>query len=384
VPEWIASDAIRKSISDSGVALGLFQGEFGEGVLDKQKTLQFLDGLNDSHALRMIKRRYLDPKSISENSRIVIDDSIEKRVYGPDDRISPALLRGISLDPINVPVSAYVGGSRANENKEDTRELSNGNITLPVLLELSNAVGILVPKNRLSYSSQNNDFSPILLSQKQQNNLNICKNDSFSARLALGYCTVFLAKTDRYDGRDLLVTAGHCAVGQPEDSYVVFGFEEAKMDMRIPEASVFEIRDFGFYSNEENDTAVVRLKRPVPEEIAKPIELASNNLKVRTPVCFIGHPDGTAKVAGCGTETLITSLHMDYFEASVDTNQGNSGSPIIDANTHKAIGVLVSGGRDYVYDKNEKCYISDVVPLNVSSFERVSYTNWVEGRINSF
>ena len=42
------------------------------------------------------------------------------------------------------------------------------------------------------------------------------------------------------------------------------------------------------------------------------------------------------------------------FRASLDSFAGNSGSPVIDLESHKVIGILVKGSKDYIADHS--CY----------------------------
>ena len=68
----------------------------------------------------------------------------------------------------------------------------------------------------------------------------------------------------------------------------------------------------------------------------------------------MGHPSGLPmKIAG---GSKVHALEKHYFVANLDTFTGNSGSPVLNEKTGLVEGILVRGGKDYIFDFDEGCY----------------------------
>ncbi|KIC74151.1 trypsin-like serine peptidase [Candidatus Protochlamydia amoebophila] len=102
----------------------------------------------------------------------------------------------------------------------------------------------------------------------------------------------------------------------------------------------------GYTGPKDPDFALIKLDRPV-EGIA-PLEI-NFSVEMGREIYALGCPTGTAvKYAG---PAFIKEINSDLIRGDTDTFGGNSGGPIIDRTTHKAIAILVNGYKDYVYDE---------------------------------
>ena len=97
------------------------------------------------------------------------------------------------------------------------------------------------------------------------------------------------------------------------------------------------------------DVFIYELDRPLDRPILE--WKKSSSLKVRNEVYMIGHPSGIPKKIAVNA-SIIENKHAQYFYTSLDSFQGNSGSPVFDFNSHKVIGILVSGELDYTFNGN--------------------------------
>ena len=68
----------------------------------------------------------------------------------------------------------------------------------------------------------------------------------------------------------------------------------------------------------------------------------------------IGSPLGLAlKFSG---NAKITKHTRNHCLSNLDTFQGNSGSPVFSKRTGNVIGMVVSGGQDFIYNKYRNCF----------------------------
>jgi len=196
----------------------------------------------------------------------------------------------------------------------------------------------------------------------------LCATERYAAQPAGAFCSGTLVRPD------VVLTAGHC-VREIDDSRsppplpdvrFVFGYrlETAQSNpVSIPAEQVFAGREvLGGERGETRDWALVRLDRPVPAAIAKPIsEWDPMPVKIGQKVFVIGYPSGIPLKYAPGASVQDTS-NPGYFKADLDTFGGNSGSGVFDQATKKLIGVLVRGDTDYVKDPSGKCMQAKVCP----------------------
>ncbi|MCA9438984.1 MAG: trypsin-like peptidase domain-containing protein, partial [Candidatus Omnitrophica bacterium] len=180
-----------------------------------------------------------------------------------------------------------------------------------------------------------------------QEGMPICEDEPFRGQPNPGFCSGFLV------GPDLVVTAGHCIVGEIScaDSVFVFGFGMNGPDdpiLTVPDANVYfcaEILDRAFGGEDRSDWALIRLDRPV--EGRDPLRIRRNGkLGDGDDLLMIGYPSGLpAKIAG-GAH-VRSNTESAYFVANTDSSGGNSGSVVLNAETLKVEGILVRGEIDF-------------------------------------
>ena len=95
-----------------------------------------------------------------------------------------------------------------------------------------------------------------------------------------------------------------------------------------------------------SDFAIIRLRRPVLDR--SPLQYRqSGTVPSNQELIVIGHPSGLpTKVSD---EAEVSGNEMPaFFLSNLDAFGGNSGSPVLDAETGIVEGVLVRGEYDYV------------------------------------
>jgi hypothetical protein len=228
--------------------------------------------------------------------------------------------------------------------EDDRREIYE--IDDPGLFAAWEATAALVWDHRLS---ENDDGTFALLADTFSAFYGLCPDEPyFDQPVPPAHCTGFLVADD------LLVTAGHCLNGQRdcEDVVFVFGFRMLDADtpvltfhgsqiFRCAEVIVRQVQ-----MPNRIDWALVRLDRPVTDRI--PLELRrSGEVADQQPIVVVGHPGGLPAKVAAGAE-VRSNVAAGYFDANLDTYQGNSGSPVLNADTLVVEGMLIRGDKDFV------------------------------------
>jgi V8-like Glu-specific endopeptidase len=188
----------------------------------------------------------------------------------------------------------------------------------------------------------------------------LCPGEKFEGQPSGAFCSGTLIAPDT------VLTAGHCvseisggsSPGPVSDTRFVFGYwmsDATTPPKEIPSEQVFSGKEAinGEFS-ETRDWAVVRLDRPVPETLAKPvIDWAVEPLRKDQKVFTFGFPSGIPlKYA---PNAPVRDIKQTFYVAELSTFSGNSGSGVYDQATKKLAGVLVRGEVDYLKDNANKC-----------------------------
>lgn len=211
-----------------------------------------------------------------------------------------------------------------------------------------------------------------------QSEMKLCANEKFNTQPSGAFCSGTLV------GPDTVLTAGHCiheiskngeTVPLSEVKFV-FGYwmeNATTASADLPSEQVFTGQDvLGGEMNETRDWALVRLDRPVPETIAKPVtDWAREPVQAGQGVFVIGYPSGIPLKYAPGAHVRDASK-PGFFVANLDSFGGNSGSGVYDQATNKLVGILVRGDTDYVEDKARKCLRVNVCPANGCQGEDVT------------
>lgn len=207
---------------------------------------------------------------------------------------------------------------------------------------------------------------------------NMCATEAFVDQPASAFCSAFLV------GQDLVATAGHC-VKVSDCATTAFAFDYALLSSNNPE----EARNL----NSENvyfcdriikreytttiDYALIQLDRPVTGR--DPLKMSQNYPVVGTELTVIGNPSGIPTKVADGAQVRRTQT--GYFVANLDTYGGNSGSAVFNSETLEVMGILVRGERDYKYDYQNSCNVSNICDQNSCRGEDVTHISYVQDAI---
>lgn len=186
----------------------------------------------------------------------------------------------------------------------------------------------------------------------------LCEDERFVKEPVLSDCTGFLIS------EDTLVSAGHCFKAMPspyygnadkvcEDYVWVFDYTQTKaVDYKVQFSKVYEcgevlVANYSF----SNDFAIIKLKSKVSG--VKPLSM-SREISKDSELIVVGHPSGLPKKVAPGGKVIEYNPKANKFYASLDSFQGNSGSPVFNK-LGDVVGILVSGKTDYIFDEKAQC-----------------------------
>jgi hypothetical protein len=200
-----------------------------------------------------------------------------------------------------------------------------------------------------------------------------CDDEPFKNQPTASYCTGFMV------GEDLIVTAGHCFSTSYIDTVrFIFGYD--MIDDRIPQLEFDAKRVYkgvevlSYIGTSNKDHCVVRVDRPITAPGARPFPIRrEGSVQIGTPLGIIGHPAGLPKKIAFGDTFVRSTPYPEYFVANLDAFSGNSGSPVINAETGYVEGILVRGDTDFQYE--EDCFRSYKVPNDGGRGEEVTRTS---------
>lgn len=101
--------------------------------------------------------------------------------------------------------------------------------------------------------------------------------------------------------------------------------------------------DFNFHADGlSQDHAVLRLKKPVPETVAKALQVRSSVPKTKEKLFVIGHPYGQPRMVSPLTTSFVKNGDgYNYIHGEAYVYGGNSGGPLIDSEG-KVAGIMVA------------------------------------------
>lgn len=186
----------------------------------------------------------------------------------------------------------------------------------------------------------------------------LCPDEPFQDQPSAGMCTGVLV------GADLLITAGHCvSCDRASDVVVVFDFvmEDALTPtMTLRADQVYRIEEVVGYHVGYPDWGLIRLDRRVTGRT--PLSLRrGGRVADGQRLLVIGHPWGIPRKYDAGA-IVRQNTEPTFFQANLDTYQGNSGSPVINLDSMEVEGILCRGMEEFVEDVALGCDRSLVCP----------------------
>lgn len=230
-----------------------------------------------------------------------------------------------------------------HDDRQDVYQIQDNNI-----IRLVQSTVLIVGANELA---QRPDGNYQLITTTLRARFNLCNGQRFENQPSAGFCTGFFVT------HGCIATAGHCIEGQNvQNLRFITGFQ---MDNAADATTIFRpdqifegvqpIRlQYTQNSASEPDYALVEVKCLNARVVGTPLQI-SPLLKVNDGenIFVIGHPSGLpTKYAP--NSTVQDNTPQSYFVANLDVFGGNSGSPVIDANTNLVVGILTRGAPDYI------------------------------------
>lgn len=226
------------------------------------------------------------------------------------------------------------------------------------IIELSKSIAMVISKDVV----QKNFFSTKILAKNlsDEDGINLCPDERFAKHHSVNSCTAFLI------GEDLVASAGHCFLSEADCSSKLIAFNlleknETKEGYQLLSQNVFECKEIVSQVQDGEtlmDYAIIRLKKKaVGRKILKLRTMGA--ITLRDKVFMIGHPLGLPQVIT--NSALVNDVsNPHFFKATLDSFEGNSGSPVFNSKTFEVEGILVRGEEDFVQDQSLQCYRDQV------------------------
>ncbi len=238
-------------------------------------------------------------------------------------------------------------------------------VTDPSILAAGSATAVLIPRSNLVNLGDGTfqiDAESFAWWYRWLNPLDtgnaLCDDEPFRDQPSAGMCTAVLV------GPDLVATAGHCVeCGRASSVAVVFDFvmEDALTPtMTLRADQVYWIDEVIDYHVGYPDWGLVRLDRKAADRTPLPLRRAGR-ISDDQRLLVIGHPWGIPRKYAAGA-TVRQNTEPTFFQANLDTYQGNSGSPVINLDSMEVEGILCRGMEEFVEDVASGCDRSAVCP----------------------
>lgn len=231
------------------------------------------------------------------------------------------------------------------DDRKDVYESNN-----PLFKQLADSTAAMI--STYSLEEQGEEF---LIKGSTLQDDGICSDAKFAKQLTAANCSGFLV------GNQLLVTAGHCIENMSDcERYSwVFGFSNntaEKTSYSVPKKEVYKCSAIvarRLDDSTDDDYALIKLDRKV--EGHAPLKVrTSGKIAANASIVVIGHPSGLPTKISDGA-IVRENANKYYFQSTLDTFGGNSGSAVFDVKTGTVEGILVRGERDYVQDPVMNC-----------------------------
>ncbi len=171
---------------------------------------------------------------------------------------------------------------------------------------------------------------------------NLCATEPYVNQPSLCIGTAFLA-----DGQHILSSLHVFSNHDLEDLVLIRSFRTTNLAGEIneifDESDVYRLSSFVGQELDSYDIALVKLDRKVTANNGLSNFDIGSNQHIGDQVYTLGHPIGLPMKFTF--QASIRSMNDYYFNTTLDTFQGNSGSPVYRRDRHQIIGILVGGGN---------------------------------------
>jgi len=250
-----------------------------------------------------------------------------------------------------------------SDNRIDLYEVKD-----PAILSAARSTAAVF--NRSSLKLEGTVFR--VLSDSFGKEFNMCESEPYYEQTAGATCSAFLVSNN------MVATAGHCIDNFNCDKKA-FVFDFAMMTPQSNPQNLssdlvyFCDRVIARELNSVADYALVQLDRIVQNR--EPLKLATQVPDINSEVTVIGHPAGIPTKVAAGAQ--VRSHQTGHFVASLDTYGGNSGSAVFSSTTLEVVGILVRGEKDYNYDSELRCNISNTCDDDSCRGEDVTHIEYI-------
>jgi len=227
------------------------------------------------------------------------------------------------------------------------------------LRALSNSTMAMIKKERLKTIRDGSSYTLVDHIKTLGDTYNLCEGENFRNQPAVAMCTGFLITPNH------VMTAGHCYGNSEqtieercESAYWVFDYyvtnQDNPFEIEMAAENVYNCAKVVAHKYDYRglDYAIVELDRPVLNRTPFKLNL-DHPVSLNQELVIMGFPWGLpGKIAE--NSRVLNIDDPNYFAANLDSFQGNSGSPIINANTFEVEGILVRGKPDYSFKEDEE------------------------------
>ena len=214
------------------------------------------------------------------------------------------------------------------------------------LKSLSRSVSAMIPLENLKKTS--NGFKISRKVKSLQDSYGFCEGERFSEQPTAAICTGFLVAPK------IMVTAGHCYIEEKkacQKNVWVFDYKSSQLG-EFPNENIYRCKKIlkRTFENAGVDFTIVELDREVTDR--KPLNLSAHRPVEGIPLVIMGYPMGLPIKIADGGEVL--AVKDTFFQANLDSFEGNSGSPVFNKGNGEVEGILVRGNPDYTREGNCK------------------------------
>jgi S1-C subfamily serine protease len=189
--------------------------------------------------------------------------------------------------------------------------------------------------------SPNGNGTATLLTTTFGTAYNLCPSERFQAQPTVSFCSGVLVAPD------VIVTAAYCLAGKNlSDIQIVFGYrmtDPHTAQTVFPLSELYQAVEVTAWQLEEagSDWALIRLDRTVVNHRVAHIR-TDGKITDGQAVHAIGHPQGLPAKFAAGA--LEENHHPGFFNASIISHAGNSGSPVFNSTPRMRSREFLSGG----------------------------------------